>query len=103
MDQRLEFLLACQIFMQKWAEQYNTTASFTFMPELFPGMRVQLAQTGIAVYVHQVTHTFDMEEGFTTTAQIMAPSSPDSGQRVDGYKIPADATTTPTPTTVPSG
>ena len=101
--QLLEFLLACQIFMQKWAEQYNTTASFTFMPELFPGMRVQLANTGIAVYIHQVTHSFDMEQGFTTSAQIMAPSSPNSGNQVDGYSTSADASTPSVPTTVPSG
>jgi len=72
----LEFLLACQTFMQKYAEQYQTEVTMTFMPELFPGMRVQLADQDLQVYVKSVTHTCDYERGFQTTAVIMAPSSP---------------------------
>lgn len=53
----LEFLLACQIFMEKWAAQYETQASFTFMPELFPGMRVVVGDHKLQVYVSEVTHT----------------------------------------------
>jgi len=105
-DNKLEFLVACQLFMQKWAEQYETTASFTFMPELFPGMRVALGNTGIAVYVSDVTHNFDWEEGFSTTAKIMAPSSTNGGQVVNGFipTVLADGTVTNlTPTTVPGG
>lgn len=73
---RLEFLLATQIFMQKWAEQYRTNVSFTFMPELFPGMRLNLVGHNLQVYVTQVTHNFDFEPGggFTTTASVMAPT-----------------------------
>lgn len=63
---KLEFLVACQIFMQKWAEQYETTATFTFMPELFPGMRVALANTGIAVYISEVTHCLRGSEKYLT-------------------------------------
>lgn len=101
---KLEFLVACQLFMQKWAEQYETAASFTFMPELFPGMRVGLANTGIAVYVSEVTHTFDWEQGFSTSAKIMAPSSANGADAVNNvmYNMPADATKVATPTTVPN-
>lgn len=74
----LEFLLACQIFMEKWAQQYQTLCSFTFLPELFPGMRVVLAGHNLQVYVSEVTHTFDWENGFTTQAVIMAPSRTDA-------------------------
>jgi cell wall-associated NlpC family hydrolase len=74
----LEFLLAAQIFMEKWAQQYQTTCQFTFLPELFPGMRVILAGHGLQVYVSEVTHTFDFENGFSTSAVIMAPSRTDS-------------------------
>lgn len=100
---KLEFLVACQVFMQKWAEQYLTSASFTFMPELFPGMRVALANTGIVVYVSEVTHTFDWEQGFSTTAKIMAPSSVNGAKLVDNvaFTTPADASTKPTPSSVP--
>jgi len=75
-SKEMEFLLACQIFMQKWAEQFTTRVEFTFMPELFPGMRVQLAGHSLQVYVSEVSHTWDFEDGFTTSATIMAPSNP---------------------------
>jgi hypothetical protein len=72
----LEFLIACQIFMQKWAEQYKTSISMTFMPELWPGMRVVLAQHNLEVYVSAVTHTCDYEQGFSTQVTILAPGNP---------------------------
>ena len=73
-SKNLEFLLAAQHFMQKWAAQYETTCSFTFLPELFPGMRIILSGHNLQVYVSEVTHTFDWENGFSTQAVIMAPS-----------------------------
>lgn len=96
-NHKLEFLVACQLFMQKWAEQYETSASFTFMPELFPGMRIQLGDKGIAVYVAEVTHNFDWEEGFSTSAKIMAPSSVNGANIVNTvmYGGVADATKNP--------
>lgn len=101
-QQELEFLVACQIFMQKWAEQYATDAQFTFMPELFPGMRIAFGNTGLSVYVSEVTHTFDWEQGFTTSARIMAPSKVGGGEMVDTVvPTPADTTTPPTPTVPP--
>lgn len=73
----LEFLIACQVFTEKWAQQYLTTIKLTFMPELFPGMRIQLGGLNLVVYVSRVTHNFDFEEGagFTTEIEIMAPST----------------------------
>lgn len=70
-----EFFQALQIFMQKWSAQYSTSVSFTFMPELFPGMRILLNAHDISVYVEQVTHTFSYERGFETQARISCPSS----------------------------
>jgi len=78
----LEFLLACQIFMEKWAQQFQTAVQFTFLPELFPGMRVVLKNHNLQVYVSEVTHTFDYEHGFTTDAVIMAPSVPGALNRM---------------------
>lgn len=72
----MEFLLAVQTFMTKWAEQYATQIETTFMPEVFPGMRVHLVDHGLQVYVSEVTHSGDFESGFTTTMTIMAPSNP---------------------------
>lgn len=70
-----EFFQALQIFMQKWAGQYSTRASFTFMPELYPGMRILFKNHDISVYVEQVTHTFSYEQGFNTEARISCPST----------------------------
>ncbi|QGJ94910.1 minor tail protein [Gordonia phage RedWattleHog] len=74
-NQEVMLLIAIKLFMQKWAEQYQTSVSFTFMPELYPGMRIELVGHDLAVYVKSVTHTFDYESGFTTSAQVMAPMS----------------------------
>jgi hypothetical protein len=74
-NKTFEYFMALTTFMQKWSEQYSTTVAFTFMPELFPGMRVELANRGIAVYVESVTHSWDMSSGFQTTASISSPSS----------------------------
>lgn len=80
----LELLLASQIFMEKWAQQYQTTAQFSFLPELFPGMRVILSGHDLQVYVSEVTHTFDWENGFSTSAVIMAPSRTDPASAMAG-------------------
>lgn len=72
----MELLLSIQLFMTKWAEQYSTVIETTFMPEIFPGMRVHLAQHHLQVYVSEVTHSGDFENGFTTSMTIMAPSNP---------------------------
>jgi cell wall-associated NlpC family hydrolase len=72
----LEFLLAAQIFMEKWAQQFQTSISMTFMPELLPGMRIELAGHNLSVYVTEVTHVCDFQNGFSTQAVIMAPANP---------------------------
>jgi cell wall-associated NlpC family hydrolase len=74
--QELEFLLACQVFMEQWAKQYQTTISMTFMPELFAGMRVEMPDRSLQVYVNAVSHTCDYEQGFFTQVTISAPSNP---------------------------
>lgn len=72
----MEFLCALQLFMTKWAEQYSTNIETTFMPELYPGMRINLTGHNLQAYVTQVTHSGDFENGFTTSVTIMAPSTP---------------------------
>jgi murein DD-endopeptidase MepM/ murein hydrolase activator NlpD len=82
-----EFFLAMQVFMQKWAEQYATSVSLTFMPEIYPGMRIELVDHDLQVYVNSVTHNIDYESGFSTTLQIMAPSSTKKGGGISGLPI----------------
>jgi cell wall-associated NlpC family hydrolase len=99
-DPRLEFLIAVQYFMRKWGEQYSTSVQFTFMPELFPGMRLNLIGHNLQVYVTEVNHTFDFESGFTTSAVITAPSNPIAGIKVAdaiGLGSQSPATSPPPP------
>lgn len=69
-------VVALKVFMEKWAEQYETEVQLTFMPELFPGMRIILANHNLAVYVKSVSHSFSYESGFTTSCRVMAPMQP---------------------------
>jgi len=72
----MEFLLAVRMFMEKWSAQYQSSISMTFMPDLFPGMRVICQGHAVAFYVNEVTHQFDFEQGFHTTAVVSSPSNP---------------------------
>lgn len=74
--QELEFLLAVRLFMEKWAAQYQSSVGMTFMPDLFPGMRVLFTNHNLQVYVQEVTHHFDFEQGFSTDVIVTAPSNP---------------------------
>lgn len=83
----MEFFYAYHTFIQKWAEQFISKAEFTFMPELFPGMIIELEMkhgtgddfdskpTSITFYVKDVSHNFSYESGFSTTATLMAPGT----------------------------
>lgn len=89
----LELILACQVFMEKWAQQFQTTISMTFMPELYPGMRVELASHNLSVYVTEVNHICDYEQGFSTTATIMAPSNPSAKTLIENTTTPGSKPT----------
>lgn len=95
----LEFLLACQIFMEQWAKQYQTTISMTFMPELFPGMRVELPDRNLQVYISAVSHSCDYEQGFLTQVTISAPSSPQAAANMGmvnvGTNLPLSSSNPP--------
>jgi len=70
-----EAFMAFQTFQLMWARQFQTNFSFTFMPELYPGGRIELSDHGFQVYIDSVTHNFDYVQGFTTDAQLEAPSA----------------------------
>lgn len=71
-------VVAIKVFMERWAQQYDSRVSLTFMPELFPGMRLIIPSRQLGVYVSSVTHTFDYTSGFSTTCSVMAPVQPRS-------------------------
>jgi hypothetical protein len=69
-----EFFVAYQRFLLAWSRQFITTFQFTFMPELYPGGKVGFRDHGLQMYIEDVTHVWDYESGFTTTANLSAPS-----------------------------
>ena len=80
-----EAFLAYQKFCLYWSGQFKTQFQFTFMPELFPGGIIAFPEHGLQCYVSSVTHNCSYENGFTTTAELMAPAAYKNG---DG--TPAD-------------
>lgn len=74
-SQVVEFLYAWQLFMYQWAAQFATRCEFTFMPELMTGGRVALPDHDLELYIESVTHDWNYEDGFTTSATMMAPQS----------------------------
>jgi hypothetical protein len=85
-----EFFSALFLFMRSWAYQYNSDIPLTFMPELWPGMLIQIPAFSFQAYVTTVTHSFQMGEGgfFNTTVNIAAPARlPGSGNDSGGQLI----------------
>ena len=78
-----EFFYAYHTFIRKWAEQFVSTVEFTFMPELFPGMIIEIDdphRRNITFYVQDVTHNFSYESGFNTSATLIAPGVATKGK-----------------------
>lgn len=71
-----EFWYAVYLFQMNWASQFGANVPLVFMPELYPGMIMQIASKNFQVYVSSVTHTWNLAEGggFTTSAVVTAPS-----------------------------
>lgn len=71
-----QFFAALYFFMRQWAYQYNADIPLTFMPELFPGMLLQIPAFSFQGYVNSVTHSFQMGDGgyFNTAVNISAPA-----------------------------
>ena len=73
-----EFWYAVNLFAQAWASQFSPSVPLTFMPELYPGMIMEIEEYGIKFYVSSVTHSWNLSNGgFSTQAQVMAPSAID--------------------------
>ena len=72
-DKKWAFFYALRKFMTNWAQQYSSTIELTFMPELYPGMRAELVDHNLAVYVESVQHRGDRESGFTTSCTVTCP------------------------------
>lgn len=64
-------------FSEMWANRFSSTATFTFMPELFPGGLVSFGGR-VQMFLESVSHSFDMAGGFSTTAELSALSAIDT-------------------------
>jgi len=75
-DRRAEFFSALYLFMRQWAYQYNASVPLTFMPELWPGMLLQIPAFDFQGYITTVTHSFQFgpQGGFSTTVNLAAPA-----------------------------
>ena len=87
-----QFFYALFLFALNWASMFTTNIPITFMPEVFPGMLLKLAnRAGLQVYVNQVVHSWDLTDGgpgFTTQVAVMAPSDYTKGGGLYGLDIP---------------
>lgn len=75
-DKRGEFFSALHLFMKNWAYQYSSNIPITFMPELWPGMLVQIPAFDFQAYVVSVNHSFKFgpEGHFSTSINVAAPA-----------------------------
>ena len=76
-----EFMMAWQRFMWLWAQQFATTCTFTFQPEVMAGGVIHFPDHDVQMFCESVTHNFDYEAGFSTDAVLTAPSLPEGVRR----------------------
>jgi len=75
----LEYLYALMTFMKKWTDQFVSLVQTTFMPEAYPGMRIQMTISNeqgtdnYQFYITSVNHSGSRSSGFTTQLGLTAP------------------------------
>jgi hypothetical protein len=77
---KAQLFSAIFLFMRQFAYQYSASIPLTWMPELYPGMIVQIPAFNFQAYVTTVTHSFKFGEGgyFNTAVSIAAPARLDA-------------------------
>lgn len=73
---KAQLFAAIFLFIRQFAYQYNAAVPLTFMPELWPGMLLQIPEFNFQAYVTTVTHNFQFGEGggFSTSVNVVAPA-----------------------------
>ncbi|MFI0967062.1 C40 family peptidase [Streptomyces sp. NPDC021080] len=73
---KAQLFSAIFLFMRQFAYQYQASVPLTFMPELYPGMLIQIPAFNFQAYVTTVTHSFKLgKDGyFNTSVNIAAPA-----------------------------
>lgn len=74
------YMIALHRFQEAWASQWTAIVGFTFMPEIYPGMRIELVNYNIGVYVEQVVHSGSRTSGFGTTVTVSTPMTKKNGR-----------------------
>ena len=79
-SQAMEYFYALHTFMLQWTNQFVSTVQTTFLPEVYPGMRVKINFTNengttdnYQFYCMAVTHQGSRSGGFTTQLDLTAP------------------------------
>ena len=61
---------AVYLFVESWASLFQATLNVSFMPELRPGLRLELPNLGIKCFIDSVTHTWTASGGGSTSIQV---------------------------------
>lgn len=69
----MPFLYALNTFLENWAGHYTCTLKITFMPNLFPGCRIEVRSLGLSMFVESVSHNMSYTGGFATTVTCSCP------------------------------
>lgn len=70
----LLWMAAWMKFAELWAGQCLADVQLTFMPELFPGGLISI-DNEFTMFIEEVTHSIDRQNGFTTDVTLSAPSA----------------------------
>ena len=57
-------------FVENWASLFQASLRVAFMPELRPGLRLELPNLGICCYIDSVTHSWSASSGGSTSIQV---------------------------------
>jgi hypothetical protein len=70
-----EYMYALFLFMKSWASMTQVQLNLTFMPELYPGMRIRLPDAdNLELYIESVSHQGSTKSTYTTTISGIAPT-----------------------------
>ena len=81
----LPFLYALYEFMRNWANQYQMSLQITWMPNIWPGMRVKVKSLGLSGYVTNVQHSGGPNAGqYSTSVTLVCPQCEKGDTRFPG-------------------
>ena len=81
----LPFLYALYEFMRNWANQYQMSLQITWMPNIWPGMRVKVKSLGLSGYVTNVQHSGGPNAGqYGTSVTLVCPQCEKGDTRFPG-------------------